>query len=118
MKLGMTILALGILLTACGGGQEGAPAQAAVPTQPPVEVQPVAPTTAPTEAPVAEVTVVEKDESATPVVVVDLPTATPEPEGVAPASADWLTTVTVDGDYYVLGNPAAPVRLLDYSDFL
>jgi hypothetical protein len=31
---------------------------------------------------------------------------------------DWSHTATVDGDLYVLGNPAAPIRLIDYSDFL
>jgi hypothetical protein len=31
---------------------------------------------------------------------------------------DWLTTVTVVGDYYILGNPDAPIRLVDYGDFL
>ncbi|MEZ4859908.1 MAG: hypothetical protein R3C14_01300 [Caldilineaceae bacterium] len=34
------------------------------------------------------------------------------------AGVDWLATVTVEGDYYILGNPAAPIRLIDYSDFL
>ena len=36
----------------------------------------------------------------------------------AAAPADWLNTATVDGDYYVLGNPGAAVRRTDYSDFL
>ena len=115
-NLGLTLaaLGLGLLLTACGGGQEPVPAQAAVPTQPPVEVQPAAPTA----APVAEPTIVEKEEPVAAEVVADSPTLAPEPEVVAPEPVDWLTTVTVDGDYYILGNPAAAVRLLDYSDFL
>ena len=108
MKVGLTILALGILLTACGGGQEVAPAQ------PPVE----APTAAPTAAPVAEPEVVEKAAPVAVETVADPPAPTVEPTPAAPEPVDWLTTVTVDGDYYILGNPAAAVRLLDYSDFL
>lgn len=41
------------------------------------------------------------------------PTVTPVPE-----PADWSQTVTIDGDLFVLGNPAAPIRLVDYSDFM
>jgi protein-disulfide isomerase len=37
---------------------------------------------------------------------------------VGNAEADWTETVTVEGDYYVLGNPAAPIRMVDFSDFL
>jgi hypothetical protein len=40
---------------------------------------------------------------------VELPTATPPP--------NWLKSASIEGDYYLLGNPAAPVRLVDYSDF-
>lgn len=47
------------------------------------------------------------------------PTPTESLVTVAPESpTDWANTVTVEGDYYVLGNPAASVRLIDYSDFL
>ena len=42
--------------------------------------------------------------------------------GAAPATPteaiDWTQTASVDGDLYVLGNPAAPIRFIDYSDFL
>jgi hypothetical protein len=34
------------------------------------------------------------------------------------AAVDWLRTASVEGGLYVLGNPAAPLRLTDYSDFL
>ena len=44
-----------------------------------------------------------------------------EPSTLAPtattAPADWTTTATVEGDYYVLGNPQAPIRFIDFSDF-
>ncbi len=43
------------------------------------------------------------------------PTATPvQPE---PAT-DWANYASLEGDYIVLGNPAAAVRVIDYSDFL
>lgn len=47
------------------------------------------------------------------------PTVAPakEAKAEAEAEADWTQTVTVEGDFYVLGNPAAPVRLVDFSDF-
>jgi protein-disulfide isomerase len=52
-----------------------------------------------------------------------VPTVTPAAAALAPTAvpetaADWTQTVTVEGDYYVLGNPDAPVRITDYSDFL
>lgn len=31
---------------------------------------------------------------------------------------DWVNTASVDGDFYLRGNPDAPIRLIDYSDFL
>jgi protein-disulfide isomerase len=43
--------------------------------------------------------------------------ATPSPE-VVEEPADWSQTVFVEGDFFVRGNPAAPIRLVDYSDFL
>jgi protein-disulfide isomerase len=33
-------------------------------------------------------------------------------------SVDWTQTASIDGDYYILGNPAAPIRLVDFSDFM
>jgi protein-disulfide isomerase len=39
-----------------------------------------------------------------------------EPASAAPVT-DWTRVVTVEGDYFVLGNPAAPVRLVDFSNF-
>jgi hypothetical protein len=58
-----------------------------------------------------------------------LPTPTPAPTPAqaiatetpieAPTEApDWTQFAAQEGDYYVLGNPNAPIRLLDYSDFL
>lgn len=46
-----------------------------------------------------------------------VPTDTPETEE-AVAPTDWLSTVTVEDNFYILGNPNAPIRLVDFSDFL
>ena len=47
------------------------------------------------------------------------PSATPEPTPTATPEPDWLNTVGRTGDELVyLGNPDAPVTLIDYSDFL
>lgn len=54
-------------------------------------------------------------EPTTPVAAIE-PSPTPGIIGATP-TPDWLQTASVDGDYYVLGNPASPVRLIDYSDF-
>jgi protein-disulfide isomerase len=49
-----------------------------------------------------------------------VPTATSASEAPTPpaAPADWGAVATVEGDYIILGNPAAPIRLIDYSDFM
>ncbi|RME48318.1 MAG: disulfide bond formation protein DsbA, partial [Caldilineae bacterium] len=45
-----------------------------------------------------------------------LPTPSPTPE---PATVDWLSVEgkTADGRIF-LGNPDAPVTIIDYSDFM
>jgi hypothetical protein len=43
-------------------------------------------------------------------------TFTPEQELVA--STDWSQVAGQEGDLYLLGNPDAPIRIIDYSDFL
>ena len=46
-----------------------------------------------------------------------VPTSTPSAiEGAE--VVDWLQVAGKEGDLYVLGNPNAPIRLVDYSDFL
>ena len=34
------------------------------------------------------------------------------------SNTEWVDTVTVVGDFYLRGNPDAPIHLVDYSDFL
>ncbi|MBI1299326.1 hypothetical protein GC175_30715 [bacterium] len=78
---------------------------AAAATPLPTDDATVAPTDVPTEAPV------EAAEPTAEPAVEPTETAVPEPE-------DWTETVTVDGDLFLRGNPAAPIRLVDYSDFM
>ncbi len=89
----LTVVALGLILSAC--------APVAPSVSPPAQTVPspavtVTPTVAPT------------------------PTTAPEsvPDAAVDPSVDWTTVATIEGDYYILGNPAAPIRLIDYGDFL
>jgi outer membrane biosynthesis protein TonB len=111
-------LALPLLLVGC------ATAAPETPPTPPALV----------EAPAATVTPETSEPPATTAIVLPTPTDTPasstaeEPAPtVAPSTEEpastvapviWSTVASIDGDYYTLGNPAAPIRLVDYSDFL
>ena len=50
--------------------------------------------------------------------VADADAATPDEEVAAPAVEDWTRHFVVEGQYVYLGNPEAPVTILDVSDFL
>jgi hypothetical protein len=92
------------LLTACGAAPRASAPSAAV-AQPTEVTAASAPPATDTPAPQATAT-----STAAPVAV-----ATKPPTAVL---MDWANTAGIEGDYYVLGNPAAPIRLVDYSDFL
>ena len=98
--LGLSIL----LLAGCGAEEAVAPTISADPAIAVAAATAiVAPTVAPTE------------------IATSVPTATPTVASVAVAedtSADWVNVASVEGDLYIRGNPNAPLRLLDYSDFL
>jgi protein-disulfide isomerase len=94
-----------LILSAC----VGAPGAESVETTPAALPATVAPVETATLA-IATVAVLPPTEDAA-------PEATPSPE-VADEPTDWTQTVFVEGDFYVRGNPAAPIRLVDYSDFL
>lgn len=108
-------VAAGMILAACG------PASAPVPvesgdTAPVAEATQAQPTDAPTAVPTQEEAAVLLP---TPTAAAVSPTESPTEPAVEPAAVtDWTDVVTVEGDYFVRGNPAAPVRLVDYSDFL
>ncbi len=42
----------------------------------------------------------------------------PDMEAATPAPIDWARYTTVVDEYYVRGNPDAPVLIVDISDFL
>lgn len=91
------------------------PTTSAEPADPPVVLttEEAVEATATAPAAAAPITGSATTQRAAPVLV---PTDTPQ---VADAiETDWLATVTVEGDFYILGNPNAPIRLVDYSDFL
>ncbi len=123
-NLAFVLMLLTALAPACGGaaGSELAePVRAAIifVTPSPTAQLTATPEATSTNAPVA---------TATPVVLTeatDLPaappplTATPEPTPTATPEPDWLNTVgRTDDNLVYLGNPDAPVTLIDYSDFL
>lgn len=103
--------------TAPAAVEEAAPAVEAVPqsatetestenTTTPVEEQPAAEEAAPVEQ-AAETEAVETSENA------------PEIELVPAEDIDWLmVTSRIDYDLSLLGNPDAPVTMIEYSDFM
>lgn len=97
-RMALAALLAALAIAACGTPDAPAPQDA--PAAPTVQLPPDAPASIPTkpEVPAAE------------------PAQAASPEATAPA--DWTQTVTQEGDYWVLGNPAASLRLIDYSDFL
>ena len=109
MKLKFGWLVVSLLLAACGSAE---PQPTATPTVVAVVQQAEAPATAtvaPTDTPASAPTAPATTE------------ATVAPTGVVTAatpSTDWVNTASVDGDFYVRGNPSAPIRLIDFSDFL
>ena len=98
--LGLSIL----LLAGCGAEEAVAPTISASSTP---AVTPATVSIAPTVAPIE--------------VATSAPTATPTVASFMveeDTSADWVNVACVEGDLYIRGNPNAPLRLLDYSDFL
>ncbi len=109
MKLKLSWVVVSLLLAACGSTAPQPPATATViAVVQPTEVSAmstVAPTDTPASSPTAPATA---EATVAPTVVVT----------EATASTDWVNTASVDGDFYVRGNPSAPIRLIDFSDFL
>jgi hypothetical protein len=99
------LLGLSMLLLA-GCGEENAVAPT-VSANPPLAVASATASIGPTAEPTE--------------IAIDAPISTPTVASVALAedtSADWVNVASVEGDLYIRGNPNAPIRLLDYSDFL
>ena len=107
-----TLVALSLLSACAPALQESAQTESALPER--ADEQPIL---TPTDTPVTT--------SAT-----QAPETAPEAESTgaeallqpteAPATEvpDWTQVASVEGEFYILGNPAAPVRLVDFSDFM
>ncbi len=110
---GMIIVLSILFLTACAGVSEPGSIEQAATVEPtaPVE-QEVSSETDPTAMPEAVATEAAVSEEAI-LVPTEEPAPVPERE-----EADWTQTAGIDGDYFILGNPAAPIRLVDFSDFM
>lgn len=115
IRFSALLLTLALLLMAgCGApateqpaaSENAAPVAVDEATATPLPTDTPAPTDTHEPAPVAE----EPTATSAPVAE-PAPTDTPEPE------PDWTQTVFIDGDLYIRGNPDAPIRLIDYSDF-
>ena len=109
MKAATLLLPCLLFLVACSPAAAPAPTLVATAT------------TAPTAALVATtVPLTTTTESATTAILTTaiVTTAIVTTATTVEQTTDWLNTAAVEGDYYILGNPAAPVRLTDYSDFL
>lgn len=113
------LLACLLLIAGCGPAapeQTGA-SEIAAPVAPVVAVAEATATQPPTVEPPAQAETPEPASmAAEPTttaqsVAEPAPTATPEPE------PDWTQTVALVDGLYVRGNPNAPIRLIDYSDF-
>lgn len=105
----------------CAGAAAGLPEATAEPTQPAVVFATATATDAPapTAAAVTAATLPAADTPAPPPspTASDTPTAVPT-ESPTP-ELDWLaTTSRTDDGMMALGNPAAAVTLIDYSDFM
>ena len=105
----VSLLMGGLVLSGCTAAQpaprasadaavSASPTSASAATEPPVPALPT-----PTAAPAT--------------IVAPEPPAADAPDA-QPAQVAWADVATVDGDYFVRGNPAAPIRLVDFSDFL
>jgi hypothetical protein len=133
------VLAVAAMVAGCGAGRSSEAEQAgggAAPAAPVVAEPAVVEATA--TLPLVNLPTVTPN-AAAPAGAADTPSADTAPADTAPADAapadagladagladagpaepvDWTMHAFREGDYYVLGNPDAPVRLIDYSDFL
>ena len=103
----LSIAALGLMLTACTG----------VTVAPPATASPSAPPATPTQTPSPITASPVTESSSQPTATALLATETPPPTEAAALFNGIQQGDTIDGFPY-LGDPAAPVTLTDYSDFL
>ena len=112
--LSTILLACLLLIAGCGAAarDQTAANESAVPvavmeaTATPLPTDTPAPSATPQPAPVSAEPTATAQPAAEPA-----PTNTPEPE------PDWTQTAALADGLYARGNPNAPIRLIDYSDF-
>jgi hypothetical protein len=101
------LLAVILILTACGSADT------------PVTVAPTVPATRVQQAqPTVVAAAVPTPLPATPTIAAIIAPPTVLTTTTVVSNTDWVNTASAVGDFYVLGNPNAPIRLIDYSDFL
>jgi len=101
------LLLVALLFVACGSTDvpaTGVPTRAAVVQKvEPTATATVVATAVPTESPTVAAATVAPTAALTTAIT---------------TMTDWVNTASVDGDFFVRGNPSAPIRMVDYSDFL
>lgn len=110
------LLCVGVMAAACADRPQTAAPELAAPTE--AVVAEAAPTSTPT--PVAA-SPADADRASEAQAAAETPSEAETDsvtEAPAPAARDWTQFVAVEGNYYLLGNPEAPVLILDVSDFL
>ena len=107
------LLTCSLILSGCAGAPPAAEAPTGdVPAAPAGDTAAAQPTAAQPEP-----TVPPAEDAAAAAPPILVPTEEPVDTPIA-ETPDWTITAAVDGDYYILGNPQAPIRLIDFSDFM
>ena len=112
-----TLVALSLLSACAPALQESAQTESALPER--ADEQPILTptdtpvTTSATQAPETEPEAESTEAESTGAEALLQPTEAPATE-----VPDWTQVASVEGEFYILGNPAAPVRLVDFSDFM
>jgi hypothetical protein len=113
---------LALFLTACGGVTTPETAVAPALAETPAAVSATdtpSPEATSTDTVVAIVIEVQPTEPPVEPTLAPAATVPPDPPTPLPAALDWLASVgRTEDNLMFLGNPAAPVTLTDYSDFL
>ena len=108
-----------MLLTACGGSTATTGAQAVPPSPTATGTATAASEPAPTQTPIEAVATSTSTPPPTEAPATEAPPPAENEEMAAIKTTNWLEVEgkTEDG-YTYLGNPDAPVTMIDYSDFL
>ncbi len=110
----LSVVAVGWVLAACSGGT---PPTAGVTVAPPTAISPASPPATATQSPPPAIASPVAEATSLPTATAILPTETlPPTEAVA--LFNGLPQGYTDDGFPYLGDPAAPVTLIDYSDFL